>query len=76
MAATYLPAMRASLKSTAFRVPRHLAAEISVPAGTTPLHIAQSGAYVGTLLCRDAAPRRTPPVHCKRSESSICNPSC
>ena len=28
--------------------------KISVPAGTTPLHIAQSGAYVGTLLCRDA----------------------
>ena len=28
--------------------------ENSLPAGTTPLHIAQSGAYVGTLLCRDA----------------------
>jgi Cu+-exporting ATPase len=28
--------------------------ENSLPAGTTPLHIAQSGGYVGTLLCRDA----------------------
>jgi Cu+-exporting ATPase len=28
--------------------------ELAVEAGTTPLHIAHAGTYIGTLLCRDA----------------------